>query len=118
MLKSLVQKALGSDPVSGAAKVWAWKGAAFRADRVAFTKTALTNALVAGGYKVEEVEAPDSTTNIFQHFKSDNESLALRPSVNPEYFRATSAARRSTIGQGPGRHHERAARARAAPLPK
>ena len=88
---------LGDEP-----EVFLWKGSAYRADRVGFTRTALTAALTNVGYEVKEIDDNElRETNIFASFDSNDESLPFKPTVlkRPQFFQATHVARgKSLIG--------------------
>ena len=94
------QKVVKLPPTGQIAQVWAWKGDAYREDRVAFTKTAVSGALTGAGYVVSEVDANElQGVNVFEHFPTDADNALFVPTLmaRPSYFKATNAAKNQTL---------------------
>jgi hypothetical protein len=89
------EKVVAQTPAGDEPEVFIWKGAAYRADRVAFTKSGLQRALEGAGWTFKEVDQNQlRDVNIFASFDDSNgNELPFAHSVTKRalYFQASSA---------------------------
>ncbi len=96
------ERAVRQTPNGDNLEVIAWRGAAYREDRIAFTKSGLTRAMEEAGWEIKEIDRNDlGGLNIFESFNSNEEDLAFAPSLTKRdsYFRASNVqAGRALVG--------------------
>jgi hypothetical protein len=102
LLTALAKEKVVALPPAGRAQVWAWKGDAFRADRVKFTVTAVESTLKGAGYTITEIDSNElREVNAFEHFDISKGDLPFAPTLSGGmrnlYWKATNAAKGQTL---------------------
>lgn len=102
LLSALAKEKVVNLPPTGRAQVWAWKGDAFRADRVKFTVTAVESTLKSAGYTITKIDSNELRgVNAFEYFDISKGNLPFAPTLGSGmpnlYWKLTNAAKGQTL---------------------
>lgn len=94
LLRDLAEQKIVSKAPQGEVEVFIWKGAAYREDRAAFTRSALKRALVAAGWQAKEIDSNElGGLSLSKAFDANEGPLPFAPALTKKeiYFQTSNA---------------------------